>query len=675
CDGVDNNCDGDTDEENAIGCTVYYLDVDNDTYGVSGNSRCLCQPDTQTHHTATVDGDCNDSRQMVNPGMVEQCATSDDDDCDGDTNDEGAFGCTTFFRDSDHDTYGVSSDTACFCVAVGDYTATTGGDCDDVNASANPGQIEDCLTQYDDNCNASTNDQNALNCTDYYVDMDQDNYGQTFLSQCLCTGQGNYTASLPNDCNDNNANVNPAVPEDCSTGFDDNCNQDTNEQNALNCTDYYFDADNDGHGLTNDYQCRCAPLGNYRATVGGDCNDGNPSVNPSALETCATVFDDNCDGDVNDLNASGCNIYYLDQDGDTYGVAGNSQCRCDPQGNYQASVTGDCNDNNPQVHPAMSETCDTAFDDNCDGVTNELNALNCVSFFWDEDTDGYGTSLAQCRCGPYDLYTASLSGDCQDQNVAVNPGAPEICDNIDNNCVNGVDEGFDKQSDINHCGACGNTCTNGHGTTVCVSGVCTPTCAAGWGDCNGDPDDGCETDLSSVGTCGSCNFDFDCPPDFYCDGTDTCAAEKPDGDSCSRDEECTSDHCVDGYCCDTACDGTCEACDIASSEGTCTPHTNGLDPDNECSDTGQDTCGQNGSCDGNGGCALWASGTVCVQQTCTGNTLYLNDTCDGAGSCNDGGTQDCSPYLCDGIDCRTSCTLNSHCVGGYHCEAPACVAD
>ena len=175
------------------------------------------------------DGDCIDDDS---DDTVEVCNGADDD-CDGDTNDLDAFGCTTFFADSDNDTYGVSSDTACHCESTGIYTATQGGDCDDTNWNANPGQTEDCFTAFDDNCNSSTNDQNAVNCTDYYVDLDQDNYGQTFLSQCLCTGQGNYTATLPNDCNDNNPNVHPAAQEDCFTSFDDNCNQDTNELNGI----------------------------------------------------------------------------------------------------------------------------------------------------------------------------------------------------------------------------------------------------------------------------------------------------------------------------------------------------------------------------------------------------------------------------------------------------------
>lgn len=44
---------------------------------------------------------------------------------------------------------------------------------------------------------------------------------------------------------------------------------------------------------------------------------------------------------------------------------------------------------------------------------------------------------------------------------------------------------------------------------------------------------------------------------------------KAPGDTCATDMECATMHCVDGVCCRTACDGACEACDVAGSKGTC----------------------------------------------------------------------------------------------------------
>lgn len=676
CDGTDNNCNGLVDEENALDCAVYYKDSDQDGYGVTADARCLCAPDAVTRHTALTPGDCDDSRNMVHPGMIEQCSTPYDDNCNGDTNDQNAYGCTLFYADQDNDGFGVTSDARCYCQPSGIYRALVGGDCDDSNPNVNPGRQEDCNTPQDDNCSGSTNDEDALNCLDYYVDLDNDGYGQTFLSKCLCAPSGNYRALLPGDCNDNNPSIHPGMQEDCSTPHDDNCDGNTNELDALNCTTYFFDADNDGYGMTGSTQCRCAPLGNYRATLGGDCDDNNFAVNPGRQETCSTLYDDNCDGDSNDLNALGCATFYFDGDQDGFGVTGNTQCRCVAQGSYTATVGEDCDDTNPAVRPGVQENCSTPYDDNCNGDTNELNALNCINYFMDADNDGFGNGAVppECRCAPLGLYRSLVIGDCNDSNPAIHPNAVEICDGIDNNCNNLIDEGFNLLIDPNNCGSCNHLCTNPHGTTVCETGLCKPTCASGYGDCNGNPSDGCETDLSTVTTCGACATDATCPPGFYCATGGVCTQKKPTGDPCSRREMCQSNFCVDEVCCQSACNGTCESCALPDTEGTCSPIGAGTDPENECTASAQSNCGQNGFCSGNRSCALWPIGTECAGQSCTGQTLHHADTCDGLGTCIDGGTTDCSPYLCGtGSACRTSCTDSGHCVAGYFCTGGACV--
>lgn len=65
----------------------------------------------------------------------------------------------------------------------------------------------------------------------------------------------------------------------------------------------------------------------------------------------------------------------------------------------------------------------------------------------------------------------------------------------------------DLQSDTNHCGSCDRACTTSRANSVgaCVSGDCVVRCAAGYGDCDGNPANGCELDLrTSVAHCGSC---------------------------------------------------------------------------------------------------------------------------------------------------------------------------
>ncbi len=62
-------------------------------------------------------------------------------------------------------------------------------------------------------------------------------------------------------------------------------------------------------------------------------------------------------------------------------------------------------------------------------------------------------------------------------------------------------------NDVNNCGRCGARCpVPAHTTVGCASGMCIPTaCAAGYGDCDGDPANGCEADLATDALhCGAC---------------------------------------------------------------------------------------------------------------------------------------------------------------------------
>src|SRR6185503_12518511 len=79
-----------------------------------------------------------------------------------------------------------------------------------------------------------------------------------------------------------------------------------------------------------------------------------------------------------------------------------------------------------------------------------------------------------------------------------------------------------------------------------------------------------------------CVDDGECIDAAHCE-VGVCAPDRPAGGGCSRPGECASGlSCVDGRCCDTACSGTCEACNLPSVEGTCTPIMGGSDPAGEC---------------------------------------------------------------------------------------------
>lgn len=62
----------------------------------------------------------------------------------------------------------------------------------------------------------------------------------------------------------------------------------------------------------------------------------------------------------------------------------------------------------------------------------------------------------------------------------------------------------DLGTDLNHCGSCDVQCSNLHGGTSCAGGVCQPVCSTGFGDCNANHADGCETSTRTITNCGAC---------------------------------------------------------------------------------------------------------------------------------------------------------------------------
>lgn len=157
------------------------------------------------------------------------------------------------------------------------------------------------------------------------------------------------------------------------------------------------------------------------------------------------------------------------------------------------------------------------------------------------------------------------------------------------------------------------------------------------------------------------------PPDTVGPGPDT--GPRPDGgEDCAGGAcactpanaatVCGGRACVDGYCCDEACTGTCRSCAVAGSEGTCTNVPAGEDLRDDCAPEAPSTCGRNGLCDGAGRCALHPSGTLCDD----GQACSSNDRCDGAGLCTGDVPETCGPgagNVCcvgtciDGSGCRT----------------------
>jgi hypothetical protein len=174
----------------------------------------------------------------------------------------------------------------------------------------------------------------------------------------------------------------------------------------------------------------------------GDCDDADATVHPDAEELCDGL-DNDCSGvldDGHDLQA-----FFLDADQDGFGDAAVSQDACAAPPSFVADDS-DCDDLDAAVHPDAIEVCDSV-DNDCDGLDDDrddsLDRSTVSSWHPDGDEDGYGDAddpgVQGCR-GPAD-HVADAT-DCDDGDVAVNPGAVEVCDDldIDEDCSGAADD-------------------------------------------------------------------------------------------------------------------------------------------------------------------------------------------------------------------------------------------
>ncbi len=253
-------------------------------------------------------------------------------------------------------------------------------------------------------------------------------------------------------------------PEQCDSGYDDNCSGDQDEEGALGCTIYYYDEDNDLFGMSNDYQCLCGADGFYRATTGNECDDANNLINPAATEVC--------DGLDNDCNPSTTEDF-----GDTtcgLGICENTVENC------IGGVTQSCN----PMQGAVTEVCD-GNDNDCNGSTDEgLGSTTC--------------GLGACN-HTIDNCINGVPQSCNSMQGA----SGELCDNIDNDCDGIIDDGLGTTT----CGlgVCNHTIDNcvGGVTQVCnaMDGSSAEVCDGQDNDCDGVADDGLGTITCGLGVC------------------------------------------------------------------------------------------------------------------------------------------------------------------------------
>ena len=449
CDGIDNDCDGTTDEsfEDTDGDGIADC-MENDKDGdevVDGEDNCpstpnpgqedhdfdnfgdACDADDDNDETPDVD-DCAPLNKSINPDAEEIC-----DGLDNDCNllvDEG-------FADTDADSWKD-------CVDEDDDNdlALDGADCAPLDKTIHPAALELC-DGTDNNCNDDVDEG--------YADLDGDGAAD-------CVDEDADGDEVP-DAQDNcPLTVNPDQEDSDDDGLGDAC-----------------DIDLDGDGV------------------------------PGELDNCPVVFnpsqsdvDDDGDGDLCDSDDDGdglpddednCPLIANpeQEDGDSDGVG--DACAGDDDGDGTPDEL-DCAPLNPGIHPDALEECD--------GVDNNCNAL-VDEGFPDTDLDG----LKDCVDGDTDGDGAPNELDCAPLDAAISPGAAEACNGIDDDCNDKVDDALGELT----CGT--GECL--HSVAACQVGkpqFCNPFegavaefCDGKDNDCDGTGDEELGSSSCGIGKC------------------------------------------------------------------------------------------------------------------------------------------------------------------------------
>lgn len=138
CDGNDNDCDGQVDEDAG---STWYPDRDGDGFGDETEPSMACEPG---EGWVQLGADCDDTRASINPDATETCDGADED-CD-DAIDDNVDGAPAWYVDADGDGYTVGEDGAVSaCEEPAGYSSASGEeDCDDANAGVYPDAPEVC---------------------------------------------------------------------------------------------------------------------------------------------------------------------------------------------------------------------------------------------------------------------------------------------------------------------------------------------------------------------------------------------------------------------------------------------------------------------------------------------------------------------------------------------------
>ena len=327
CDGADNDCDGDVDEDDAADAFTWYLDADGDGYGDVAADQDACS--APSGYVGNAD-DCNDDEVLAWTGAAESCDTVDNN-CDGSV-DEGVT--TTYYADADGDGYGDGASPVEAC-SQPSGAASNSYDCNDAEPLAWFGAAESC-DEVDNNCDGSV-DEGVT--TTFYTDADGDGYGDVAAPVEACA-QASGVVSNSDDCDDSAGETWPGAAQlEASPG------------------DCMADADLDGFGDEN---------ATGAVVPGTDCNDQSSAINPLQTDVQGDGTDQNCDG-----------VDGTDSDGDGFASAASGGSDCDDTDSAILPTTdgdgdgfdcnADCDDADATIYPGATDIPEDGTDQNCDG--------------------------------------------------------------------------------------------------------------------------------------------------------------------------------------------------------------------------------------------------------------------------------------------------------------------
>jgi hypothetical protein len=407
----------------------------------------------------------------------------------------------------------------------------------------------------------------------------------------------------------------------------------------------------DGYQCQNAASCRVDCASNADCVDGYFCSDSDNS--------CLPLLDDG--EDCTAVGSNGCGSGYCDG---TLCCAGGDCC----------NLPSEC----PSIYSAVPACGDATGTTDCQGTRTDATCDNnvCGSSPEFDDSACAGAALA-CSNN-----LASIA--CSAEVDQPEPMCPAICTG-DEHCLMGFQCVSETCTEIAGLGAdcsggqvcemglkCDNDLCCGESGSACCDASNEATACGGGLECI-IASNSCET-ACVVGTSQGC-----ASTDDYCVDGSVCASKKMTSSACDVGGECVTGNCVDNFCCDGPCGGTCRGCSDAL-----TGLGNGA-----CGDIVDDV--ETGVCDGNGGSAGSGASCQCADGAC-GLTLGLVFSIDGdcaSGNCECADAS-CSTKRCNEVACSTcefadsnyadaSCTGDqsgttcSGCSGGScECNAGVC---